>query len=66
MRRSSLQTSERLSRATEASEPAEVTAKEISAACGEAMAHVADVTSLEYTETLLEDTLSKSAGSAGR
>jgi len=41
----------------ESEEPANETASEIRDAGGEAMAHFGDVTSLEYTESLVEDTL---------
>ncbi|SFS91807.1 SDR family NAD(P)-dependent oxidoreductase [Halostagnicola kamekurae] len=42
-----------------AEEPAATAAEEIEADGGEAMAHFGDITSLEYTETLIEDTLSE-------
>lgn len=41
----------------EAEEPAAATAKRIEADGGRAMAHFGDITSLEYTETLVEDVL---------
>ncbi|WP_424009299.1 SDR family oxidoreductase [Haloferax denitrificans] len=40
-----------------AEDPAATTAEAIEAGGGEAMAHVGDITSLEYTENLIEDTL---------